>query len=190
MLTSCPWSSQGLQSWKEATERAKAEQQNMMIRRHIKCAVQDMLPSDSDYYCLVDDASWNSLETMEIGWSLYSREDIHILKGSFSLKPMNFNVEAEIVALSMDVQQMRRLNYDHITFMADCKNMFDEDLMEIVKHNNLTFHYVSREYLDYVDILAKQARTTHLMSFTIRGEADKLERASNKNVGAADMVES
>ena len=27
-------------------------------------------------------------------------------------------------------------------------------------------------------------------SFTIRGEADKLERASNKNVGAADMVES
>lgn len=109
----------------------------MMIRRHTKCAVQDMLPSDSDYYWLVDDASWNSLETMEIGWSLYSREDIHILKGSFSLKPMNFNVEAEIVALSMDVQQMRRLNYDHITFMADCKNMFDE-VNQFLTDRNIT----------------------------------------------------
>ncbi|CAG7895096.1 unnamed protein product [Brassica rapa] len=76
---------------------------------------------------------------------------------------------------------MVRLNYSKVAFMGNYKSLFDElnqfkteqtnrnvriteavfvpqDIFEISRHRDYTFHYISRENLNVVDSLAKQAR--------------------------------
>lgn len=61
----------------------------------------------------------------KVGWSLYSREGIRKLQGSSSINPTNSPLEAEAIALSMAVQQMKNLCYDQVTFISDCKLLID-----------------------------------------------------------------
>ncbi|CAN6895434.1 unnamed protein product [Brassica oleracea] len=56
---------------------------------------------------------------------LYSREGIQKLQGSSSINPTNSPLEAEAMALSMAVQQMKNLSYDQVTFISDCKRLID-----------------------------------------------------------------
>lgn len=85
------------------------------------------------------------------------------------------------MALLMAVQQMRRLGYEHVTFMSDCKNLIDElyehqaeqtisrkciteailiiqDIVEISKPMGFMFRFVNRSMLSSVDVMAKMAR--------------------------------
>ncbi|KAF3539648.1 hypothetical protein F2Q69_00019589 [Brassica cretica] len=96
---------------------------------------------------------------------------------------MNSTIEAEAIALLMATQQIVRLNYSKVVFMGDCKSLFDElnqfkteqtfsitsvsqtlplcymiSLRSSSRHRDYTFHYISRDNLNAVDSLAKQAR--------------------------------
>ncbi|KAL0733623.1 hypothetical protein Bca4012_009833 [Brassica carinata] len=139
------------------------------------------MPSVPSQYCLVD-VSWkDSLECGGIGWSLFSKKGIQQIKGSSMIEPTNSSLEAEATALLMAVQQMRRFNYKHVTFMSDCKILIDElhqqqaeqtikvrciteaasmihDIKEISKTMGFMFQYVSRNILSNVDVMAKLAR--------------------------------
>ncbi|CAN6987559.1 unnamed protein product [Brassica rapa subsp. trilocularis] len=76
---------------------------------------------------------------------------------------------------------MGRLNYSKVAVMRDYESLFDElnlfkteqtirnfriteaafvlqDILEISRHRDYTFHYISRDNLNVVDSLAKQAR--------------------------------
>ncbi|KAF2563180.1 hypothetical protein F2Q70_00015070 [Brassica cretica] len=135
-----------------------------------KPTIQTELPQEASYYCLVDESWKSSRDLIGIGWSLYSKEGNRLLHGSSSLKTVNTVGEAEAAALLSAVQQLRRLNYKQVAFMADCKNMIEELnqlrteqtlKMNRIKECAYTFHYVSRESPSHVDALAKQARVTH-----------------------------
>lgn len=59
------------------------------------------------------------LGRMKKKWEeLYSREGIQKLQGSSSINPTNSPLEAEAIALSMAVQQMKNLSYDQVTFIS------------------------------------------------------------------------
>ncbi|KAF3521991.1 hypothetical protein F2Q69_00051330 [Brassica cretica] len=67
------------------------------------------IPHNASHYCLVD-ASWkDAKEDGGIGWSLYSKEGIQVLRGSSSIHSTNSSLEAEAISMSMAVQQMRAL---------------------------------------------------------------------------------
>ena len=141
-----------------------------------------MLPTSTKYYCLVD-ASWkNEKEVGGIGWSFYSREGFQNLQGSSSINPTNSLLEAEAIALSMAVQQMKNLRYNQVTFISDCKRLIDglhqfyteetitkrcitkafsliHDIHEMSKSCSFNFRYLSKESLTNVDVLAIDART-------------------------------
>ena len=73
------------------------------------------------------DASWkNKKELAGVGWSLHCREGTQHIQGSSSIQATNSSLEAEAQALSMAVQQMRRLAYQNIIFMTDSRLLVDE----------------------------------------------------------------
>ncbi|KAG2239145.1 hypothetical protein Bca52824_090005 [Brassica carinata] len=169
-----------LDQWREAKTNTGEEEQNRQNKNPSKILIEDKLPPNSEYYCLVD-ASWkSSREEMGFGWSLHRREGTQIMHGSSAEAPMNSTIEAEAIALLMATQQMVRLNYSKVA-LGGCKSLFDElnqfkteqtirnfritegafvlqDILEISRHRDYTFHYISRDNLNVVDSLAKQAR--------------------------------
>ncbi|CAH8388733.1 unnamed protein product [Eruca vesicaria subsp. sativa] len=54
------------------------------------------------------------------------KNGIRKLQGDSSIKPTNSSLEAEAVALSIAVQQMKTLGYDQVAFIGDCKPIIDE----------------------------------------------------------------
>ncbi|CAH8328716.1 unnamed protein product [Eruca vesicaria subsp. sativa] len=155
----------------------KEENSMRLATTRSRPTIQQVMPTNASYYCLVD-ASWkSSKEPMGFGWSLYCKEGNQIIQGSSSLKPANLVVEAEAIVLLAAVTQMKRLNYKDFAFMSDLKSMIDElnqhladrtirmvcttdaalvlQVLETSKNESHTFHNVSREFLTHVDLLAK-----------------------------------
>ncbi|KAG5399231.1 hypothetical protein IGI04_021045 [Brassica rapa subsp. trilocularis] len=91
----------------------------------------------------------------KVGWSLYSREGIQKLQGSSSINPTNSPLEAEAIALSMAVQQMKNLCYDQVTFISDCKLLIDGLHHQFYTEETIT---KSKESFTNVDVLAIDAR--------------------------------
>ncbi|KAJ4912320.1 hypothetical protein Rs2_06941 [Raphanus sativus] len=128
------------------------------------------MPPALSRYCLVD-ASWKDPNKCAgIGWSLLSKEGIQLIHGSSMINPTSSSLEAGAMALLMVVQQMRRLGYEHVTFMSDCMNLIDElyqhraeqtisrkcimeassmiqDIVEISKPMGFMFWFVNRSML-------------------------------------------
>ena len=139
------------------------------------------IPHNASHYCLVD-ASWkDAKEDGGIGWSLYSKEGIQVLRGSSSIHSTNSSLEAEAISMSMAVQQMRALRYENVAFISDCKSLIEEikqaqsqqalrvvrsseahsfiqDILIMSGSLKFSFHYGPRSLLAYVDVLAKTAR--------------------------------
>ena len=119
----------------------------------------------------------------------------------------------DAIALLMATQQMVRLNYSKVAFMGNCKSLFDElnqfktektnrnvriteavfvpqDIFEISRHRDYTFHYLSRDNLNVVDSLAKQARLRKTMlylgSFNVFNE--KVDRKKSMNGTSTTMI--
>ncbi|KAG5411580.1 hypothetical protein IGI04_007899, partial [Brassica rapa subsp. trilocularis] len=99
------------------------------------------------------------------GWYLHRREGTQIMHGSSAEAPMNSTLEAEAIALLMATQQMVRLNYSKFKTEQTNRNVriteavfVPQDIFEITRHRDYTFHYISRDNLNVVDSLAKQAR--------------------------------
>ncbi|CAN6817835.1 unnamed protein product, partial [Brassica oleracea] len=71
-------------------------------------------------YCFVDISWVNEKEVGGIGWVLYSKEGVHKLHASSSIKPTNSPFEVEACSLLMAVQEVWKLRYKHVAFMTNC----------------------------------------------------------------------
>ncbi|KAJ4868355.1 Ribonuclease H-like domain protein [Raphanus sativus] len=137
-------------------------------------SIEDILPREPCFYCIVD-ASWKSpYETACIGWSLYSPQGTLIIQGSSAITPTNSSLEAEAMATLLAVQQLHRLRYDNVMFLGDNAQLYKSlqdsnhfcneattmvmDISNLSKLNKYSFKKVPRNLVHYVDLLAKRDR--------------------------------
>lgn len=102
-----------------------------------------------------------------IGWSLYSKEDIHKIHASTSIKPTNTPLEAEACSLLMAVQKIWKLRYKLHHQMAEQTTIkvrsteassMIPDIPAMAKQLSFTFHYVPRALTRNIDVMAKEVR--------------------------------
>ncbi|KAF2581539.1 hypothetical protein F2Q68_00002559 [Brassica cretica] len=168
------------QQWREALQLANQYTQLDWEMISKDTTIQEVLPSSASMYCFVDISWVNEKEVGGIGWVLYSKEGVHKLHASSSIKPTNSPFEAEACSLLMAVQEVWKLRYKHVVFMTDCKQLRDElhqqmteqtifkvrnteasslirDIVAMAKQFSFTFHYVPRALTRNVDVMAKEA---------------------------------
>lgn len=103
--------------WEEATSQNQPSEQARHIT--ISNSITMVLPSETEYYCMVD-ASWKSSnENIGIGCSLFSKEGTPRLQGSSALEPTNSFLVAEAMAMLLAVQHMHVLSYNKVVFLGD-----------------------------------------------------------------------
>ncbi|CAE5958045.1 unnamed protein product [Arabidopsis arenosa] len=126
------------------------------------------------------DGSWiDSNSKAGIGWALYTSQGRCVLYGSSSTDPTSSALEAEAVALREAILQLKKLNYQQVTFCGDSLTLYRylehavfqhhpepgnheiqnyiEDILALAK-GRYCFKFVGREENVMADNLAKQAR--------------------------------
>ncbi|KAG7594035.1 Reverse transcriptase domain [Arabidopsis thaliana x Arabidopsis arenosa] len=138
-----------------------------------------VLHSNSPLYCYADGSWIDSNSKAGIGWALYTSQGRCVLYGSASTNPTSSALEAEAVALREAILQLKKLNYQQVTFCGDSLTLYRylehavfqhhpepgnheiqnyiEDILALAK-GRYCFKFVGREENVMADNLAKQAR--------------------------------
>ncbi|KAJ4885643.1 hypothetical protein Rs2_35736 [Raphanus sativus] len=147
-------------------------------------SINDVLPHETELYCIVD-ASWKSpSEKIGIGWSLFSKEGTLRLQGSSAMEATDTPLVAEAVAMWEAVCQLHRLCYKNVTFLGDSLELIRQldavtgalqkkndkiteaasiihDIKVIAVIDCFSFRYVPRSFVHVVDTMAKKASMDH-----------------------------
>ncbi|CAH8256052.1 unnamed protein product [Arabidopsis lyrata] len=169
--------------WKDIhTISAIQDPGKLLEKKNAQYNSQEELHSQSSLYCYVD-ASWiDSNRNAGIGWILTDAQGRKLLKGSSAIDPTNSVLEAEAIALSQAVFQIKRLNYKHVVFSGDSASLYrylekvgiscnkKSGILEIQRHlddiislakDHYSFKHVARNANSLADALAKAARTNN-----------------------------
>ncbi|KAF8096062.1 hypothetical protein N665_0318s0015 [Sinapis alba] len=112
-----------LMTWKEALNLKEPKMQ-VTSASNIN-SVQEVLPEETELYCIVD-ASWKSPnDKIGIGWSLHSKEGTPKLQGSSAMDPTTSPIIAETMALWTAAQQLHRFAYTKVIFLGDCLKLLN-----------------------------------------------------------------
>ncbi|KAG7557063.1 Ribonuclease H-like superfamily [Arabidopsis suecica] len=131
-------------------------------------------------FSIINDASWlNNDSKIGIGWTLDDSFGRYILKGSASMEATHSVLEAEALALREALVQLKRLNYQNVTFCGDSISLYGhleknaphqaqmEGPQEIqgylhdiitLAHDTYKFKYINRKANNLADTLARHAR--------------------------------
>ncbi|XP_020872418.1 uncharacterized protein LOC110226122 [Arabidopsis lyrata subsp. lyrata] len=140
-------------------------------------------PANSFFSCYTDGSWLDPNSRAGIGWALFNEKGRCILKGSSSIDPTNSALEAEAIALREALFQIKRLNYQNVTFYGDSSTLYNyleesatqnqrnpgpleiqgylEDILAMAK-SSYDFKCVGRQVNTIADTLARKARQQNL----------------------------
>ncbi|KAG7547813.1 Ribonuclease H domain [Arabidopsis suecica] len=164
--------------WKNAQTESKRLH---LDKNHAPALEQIVPPLKTSLYCYTD-ASWiDSSKNAGIGWALADGSGKYLLKGSSSIAPTTSALEAEAIALLEAVLQLRRLNYQNITFCGDSASLYR--YLERVKTHSCPQSGVLeiQSYLDDITAMTKDCSGFQLIPRTANHVADALAKEARIN---------
>lgn len=162
--------------WKEASIISNHSNQGL---QSVHTTSQQLLPHNTSFYCCTDGSWINPSSNAGIGWALFNAAGHCIIKGSFSIEPAYSALETEAIALREALLQIKRLNYQDVTFYGDSATLYQylekateqsqpnpgcleiqgylDDILALSK-GLYRFKFIKRNTNTMADTLAKQAR--------------------------------
>lgn len=97
---------------------------------HIKSSstpttITEILPQETEYYCIMDASCKSSDEKISIGWSLFSKQGTLRLKGSAAMDPSHSPLISESTLMWLVVRQMHTLVYNKVAFLGDFQELIN-----------------------------------------------------------------
>ncbi|XP_010502015.1 PREDICTED: uncharacterized protein LOC104779362 [Camelina sativa] len=166
--------------WKEANTTITPWNEVHLDKRSLdKSRTETIHNQPHPFYCCTDGSWVDATSKAGIGWSFHNAHGKCILKGSSAIEPTCSPLETEAIALREALIQVKRLNYQPVTFCGDSRVLYKyleqytrekrkpADISEIrtylediLAFTNVShrFLYINRKDNDIADRLVKTAR--------------------------------